>query len=249
MKQWLILSGLVVVLTACGSSAARYNNQGNQDFSKQQYDQAIENYRTAQQENPDLAEPYYNAGNTRYRQNDLKGAEAQLQQSLRDAGEPLQPQAFYNLGNAYFRGQDLDKAIEAYKQALRLKPDDADAKHNLELALQQQQQQQQQQNQQSGGGQQPQQNQQDQQNQQGQPPPQNQQGDQQQPNGGGGQGQQPDQSNGGQSPNQQNQSGGGSLSRQEAEQFLDALKQDSQTLQERLQQQVGGQVPPPDKDW
>lgn len=248
--QVFMALGIVVLLTACGSSAARYNNQGNQDFSKQQFDQALENYRSAQQENPDLAEPYYNAGNTRYRQHDLKGAEAQLQQSLRDAGEPLQPEAFYNLGNTYFRGQDLDKAIEAYKQALRLNPNDADTKHNLELALrQQQQQQQQQQNQQSGGGQQSQQNQQDQPDQQGQQPQQNQQGDQQQPNGGGGQGQQPDQSNGGQSPNQQNQSGGGGLSRQEAEQFLDALKQESQTLQERLQQQVGGQVPPPDKDW
>jgi Ca-activated chloride channel family protein len=233
MKQyhWLIILIIVLALTACGGSAARLNNQGNQNFEAKNFDDALKNYTAAQQEDPNLTAPYYNAGNARYRQNDLKGAAAQLQQAGRAADEKVAPSAAYNLGNTYFRGQDLPKAIDAYKQALRLNPNDADAKHNLELALQQQQQQQSQQQQQQGGG-----------GQQQKPPQDNQQqgGGQggQQPNQGGGQGQQP-QPSGGQ----------GGMTRQQAEQMLDTLEQNSKTLQDRLQQQVGGGAPPAGKDW
>lgn len=47
----------------------------------------------------------------------------------------LAPAAHYNLGNARLSARDAAGAVEAYKQALRLAPDDANAKHNLELAL------------------------------------------------------------------------------------------------------------------
>jgi len=245
MKQlWFTLLVLLILLTACNSSAARYNNQGNQGFAAKKYDAAMEDYRLAQQADPDLAAPYYNAGNTRYRQHDTEGAESQLQQSLRAADGELSEKTFYNLGNTYFGAQDWTKAIEAYKRALLLNPNDLDAKHNLELALQQQQQQNQQgqqnQQQQGGGGSQ----QQDQQNQQGQP------NDQNQPNGGGSQGEQQDQSGGGDQSQDAQSPGQGRLSRRQAEQLLDALGQEGQTLQQRLQQQIGGgPMPLPDKDW
>ncbi|MEZ4589781.1 MAG: tetratricopeptide repeat protein [Chloroflexota bacterium] len=42
----------------------------------------------------------------------------------------------FNLGNSYFQLGDLEAAVVAYQIALRLNPNDLDAKHNLELALQ-----------------------------------------------------------------------------------------------------------------
>jgi Ca-activated chloride channel homolog len=245
--QWLFLLTLLLVFTACGGSAARYNNQGNKDYATKKLDDAIENYRLAQQQNPDLAEPYYNAGNTRHRQNDWPGAATQLQQSLRSANSDVSQNAYYNLGNTYFQTRDWPKAIEAYRQALLLNPNDRDAKHNLELALQNQQQQQQQQNQQQQNN-----NDQQQQGGGGQPPKQqpDQQGDQNQPNGGSSGGQQPNPSGGSSSQGQQPSSGGqGGLSRQEAEQLLNALGQSGKTLPERLQQQMGEPGKPPQKDW
>jgi Ca-activated chloride channel family protein len=250
--QLLIFLGALLLLSACGSSAASYNNQGNKEFEAGEYPAALDNYRTAQQENPDLAEPYYNAGNALHRQGSLEAAAAQTQQSIRTAEDELSQKSHYNLGNTYFRAEDWPAAIEAYKEALRINPDDVEAKYNLELALKklQEQQQQQQQQQQGGGGGQPDQEQNEQGGGQGQEQQdQSQNGDQEQPGGGG----QPepdesDQSGGGQQPDQQS-GGPRGLTPQEAEQLLDALGQDSQTLQERLQQGFFAPGAPPGKDW
>ena len=58
----------------------------------------------------------------------------------------------FNLGNTFYQQENWAEAIEAYQQALRLNPDDIDAKNNLEMALKQQEQQRQQQQQQRQGG-------------------------------------------------------------------------------------------------
>ncbi len=60
--------------------------------------------------------------------------------------------SWYNLGNTLMSQQKYKESIEAYKKALRVNPDDQDAKYNLEyarkmLSNQQQQQQNQDQNQ------------------------------------------------------------------------------------------------------
>ncbi|MFQ5612139.1 MAG: tetratricopeptide repeat protein [Anaerolineae bacterium] len=220
--RWLILLSLVLLATACGSAtrAARYNNQGNKAFEAQQFDEALDHYTDAQRENPDLAQPYYNAGNTFHYRGDLEAAVAQTQQAIRLAEDDLAPDAFYNLGNSFFRAQAFGEAVEAYKETLRRNPDDLDAKHNLELALQnlQQQQQQQQANQAGQQG-----------DPQGEPNPngQNEQAEQEQPP----------------------LTNADELSAEEAQQLLNSLLQDNQTLQERLQQRFAAPGPPPAQDW
>jgi tetratricopeptide (TPR) repeat protein len=59
------------------------------------------------------------------------------------AGVPVPPplpraglqRAWYNLGGARLADDDAAGAVDAYEEALRLDPSDADAKHNLEVAL------------------------------------------------------------------------------------------------------------------
>ena len=50
-------------------------------------------------------------------------------------------ESHYNLGNALLGAQQLPGAVAAYRDALRVKPDDARARRNLEIALRQLQQQ------------------------------------------------------------------------------------------------------------
>jgi tetratricopeptide (TPR) repeat protein len=41
----------------------------------------------------------------------------------------------YNLGNAYYKNGDIGKSVLAFQRALRLKPNDVDATHNLNVVL------------------------------------------------------------------------------------------------------------------
>jgi Ca-activated chloride channel family protein len=246
-----------LALAACGPSAAGYNNDGNADFESGEYDAALEDYTAARLEDPNLAEPYYNGGNTYYRMGDLERAQLQLDQSVRRAEAEVSQHTHFNLGNTFFQQENWAEAIEAYKQALRSNPDDVDAKNNLEMALKQQEQQQQQQQQGGSSGQNEQQEQEQGGSQQGQQPQQPQQGQQgQDQNDGQGQGQNEQEEQGGsggeeQQEDQPSNSGSGrtELTPEEAEQLLDALGQDNQTLQERLGQRYNSQGPPPVQDW
>ena len=242
---------LAIFLAGCGSSAARLNNSGNRAYEGEEYGDAVEDYVAAQREDPDLAEPYYNAGNAFYRQGNFEAAAAQEKQALRSSEDALAQNSYYNLGNSYFKVEDWPAAIEAYKEALKLNPDDEEAKYNLELALKQLEQQQQQQQQQSGQGGQPQEEsegggEQDEQQESNQG-----QGEEEEEQQGGGGEPEPDESgeSGSNPQDQQPQSGPRGLTPQEAEQLLDALGQDSQTLQERLQQGFFAPGLPPANDW
>jgi len=146
----LVLMVLALLATACSPSAAeKLNKEGNDDFEKQAYENALVDYQTAQIKEPELAEPYYNAANALYRQEQYEAALEQLNMALSfTEEESLTKDGFFNLGNASFNMQDLGTAVTAYTESLLINPDDQDAKYNLELALQQQEQQQQEQEQQ-----------------------------------------------------------------------------------------------------
>jgi len=244
-----------VALSACAPDVVGHNEAVNERFAGQAYDGAIGEYRLAQVAEPDRAEPYYNASNAYNRQSELDGAVVQTQQALKTADPELAEQAWYNLGNAYSDGQQWPEAIEAYKAALRLQPDDEDAKHNLELALQKLQEQQQQEQQQG---------QQDQQD----------QGDSEQERESQSEGQQEGSQNdrqdkearetpapeedststedrgeeSEQQPAGESQETEG-MTPEEAVQLLQALLGDSETLQERLREIYIVPGPDPEQDW
>ncbi len=146
-KSLLIIMALLVVLlaSACSpSEAEKLNQEGNDAFAQQAFQEALVAYQTAQIEDPELAEPYYNAANALYRQGAYADALKQMEMALSFANEESLAQAgLYNLGNSSYNQQDLQTAVDSYTQSLLLNPDDQDAKYNLELALQQLQQQQQ----------------------------------------------------------------------------------------------------------
>ncbi len=270
-KMKLLVISLGLLLVACSPSAEKLNQEGNQAFAQQAYQESLQAYQSAQIENRDLAEPYYNAANALYRQGQYTQALEQLQQALQFSKDStLSENSLYNLGNSFFNSQELPSAIESYKQALLLNPQNQEAKYNLELALQQQTNSKESQNQ-------PDQNQTDQdQNQSNQTPEQdpsqNNQQDQNQADQGSNSGQSnpdpsqqnqdqetnPDQSDA-QSPQDQSagenrQSGqlpqpGQRMTEEQARQLLATLANDMQTLQERLGQILSVRKPPPVQDW
>lgn len=90
---------------------------------------------------PDDPRTRYNAGTAHLGADDVRESIGLLEKAVQDAPPDLAPAARYNLGNARLKAGDAGGAVEAYKQALRLEPSHADAKHNLEIALKEQERQ------------------------------------------------------------------------------------------------------------
>ncbi len=249
----LLLVLFLLLLTGC---AAAQNRKGNQLYSGQQYDQAMLAYQDAQAELPEQPQLHYNIGNTLHRLGDYARAISETLQLRPDAPADLLTDAAYNLGNSLFRLEQYADAVEAYKQTLRLRPDDLDAKVNLELALLKLQEQQEQQEQQ--------QEQQEQQDPSGQTTPTPQTGQQ----GGGTPTPQagadptpgatpttssaPSNSQNGGTPTPQAAPTGAAsagMTQQQALQLLQALAEDEKTLQEILAQMERFPDTNVDKDW
>jgi tetratricopeptide (TPR) repeat protein len=225
------------------------NNQGNQDFAAEDYNAALDAYALADQKMPERPEPEYNSGNALYRMESLEEAQGQYQGALVMADDDeISRNSLFNIGNVLFLSEQYPEAIEAYKETLRIDPTDLDAKHNLELALQQLQQQQ-------------------------QPQPgesEDEEGDEQQPEGE--PEQQPDEE--GEQENQEQQQGQGNpsdppqqseseedsdqepqpapiegLTEEQALQLLQSVGENTDTLQSRIQQVLVVSGPGPESNW
>ncbi|MDF1514522.1 MAG: tetratricopeptide repeat protein [Anaerolineae bacterium] len=245
-----MLSFVLLFLVSCVPEVVKYNQEGNERFNQTSYGQALDAYRLAQVSDPEVPEPYYNAANTYNRQGDITGTELQTEQALRSPDPELQAQAWYNLGNAYFDGQGWEQAIEAYRSALRLNPQDEDAKYNLELALQAMQQQSEEQSEEQSEKQSEEQNdgQQQDQNTGSQEQDQKPENDQSEPEQDGAEQASPE-SEEENLPDERTEATDQAMTPEQAQQLLEALLSDSETLQEHLQQRFVAPGAPPEEDW
>ena len=226
-----------------------YIRSGNRHYADSLFEKAEVDYRKALELNPSSTIALYNLGNAlmgQIAQNPSKGGEALSQYTTAakfETDKTRLAQIYHNIGVLMYAAQKYGESVAAYKESLRNNPTDHETRYNLAKAMhmnkQQQQDQQQQEQQQQEQQQQEQQQQQQQQNQQQQQEQQNQeqqQQDQQQQN----QDQQ-------QQEAQQNDE---QISKENAEQILNALMQDEKELQEKqqkmIQQQQGKTL---DKDW
>lgn len=119
--------------------------KGNAYYKEGLYDMAEKQYRIALQQQPTNAVAQYNLANAAYRQKKYDIAHGVLKKLQEGANnKELRAKAFYNDGVVYTKEKALENSIEAYKGALRINPDDKQARENLQKALQEQKKQQQQ---------------------------------------------------------------------------------------------------------
>ena len=135
-RAMLVVAAVVAVcMLACGPTTAQVNNSGHEPYLGGDHAIALESYQDAQVRAPESGEPHYNSGNALYRTEEYEEALQSYDESLRHAAGELRSHGFFNRGNTAFQQEQYSEAIEAYEEVLRMNPDDADAKHNLELAL------------------------------------------------------------------------------------------------------------------
>jgi Ca-activated chloride channel family protein len=133
-RLWPLAGAGLLIGAICSAGVAGINRQGNVEYGRERFASAIDLYRTAQAMDPSRPELYHNAGNAYDRLGDYARAIDETQRAL-DApdADRIEPLAEYALGNHYAGASRLDDAREAYKRALLANPDEADAKHNLEV--------------------------------------------------------------------------------------------------------------------
>lgn len=229
----LLCFGLSV--TAQTMTESDHIRRGNRLYADSLYEKAEVEYRKALELNPQSVDATYNLGNALFYQipqSQEKGeerAKEAMQQyttaATLETDKAKLAHINHNLGTLLYMAQQYQQSVEAYKEALRNDPSDNETRYNLAKAMHmlKQQQQEQQQNQQQNQEQQEQQKQEQQQQQQ-------QQQDQEQ--------------------QQQQQQSEEQISKENAEQILEALMQDEKEIQEKqkkMMQQHPGKIL--DKDW
>ena len=125
---------LLVALTASAQTDRQYIREGNKQFRLGQYDKAEVSYRKAVEKNPKNPQAAYNLGNALMAQKKDSAAVQQFEQSARMEANPLRKSAAYhNMGVICQTHKMYDDAIEAYKNSLRLNPNDDETRYNLVL--------------------------------------------------------------------------------------------------------------------
>jgi Ca-activated chloride channel family protein len=128
---------------ALAESLTEKNREGNQLFTEGKYEEAEKAYLEAQVKNPGRPEILYNLGNSLVKQGKYDEGIQALHQSAGKGDKRIQTESLYNSGNALYSKGDFRGSADAFIEALKLNPEDNDAKHNLELALEKLKQQQQ----------------------------------------------------------------------------------------------------------
>ncbi|MBS1563692.1 MAG: tetratricopeptide repeat protein [Bacteroidetes bacterium] len=140
-------------MAGAGAMAQKSNadiRKGNQLYKQKNYAASKDAYNKALAENPNDPTANYNLGNTAFRSEKHDEAVQLYDNTISNSKDkPVREKAFYNKGVALSKEKKLQESIDAWKESLKLDPNDNDARENLQkalLELKKQQQQQQQQN-------------------------------------------------------------------------------------------------------
>lgn len=222
----------------------RLVRKGNRQFGRERYDKSIDSYTRALEAAPTSFEAAYDLANAMFRAERYDTAEQTLKGIVADStrSDIDRSEAVYNLGNTQFAQQKLKEALASYRAAMRLNPDDREAKYNYAYTkhlLQQQEQQQQNDQNKDDQNQNQDQNKDNQQNQQNGQDDKQQDGSQNDPQQGDGdrnpqQGDDGDRNEGEGQP--QPQSG---ISEQEREAMLEAIQAQEDKTQDKLKEKTG----------
>ncbi|HVN67738.1 MAG TPA: tetratricopeptide repeat protein [Candidatus Sulfotelmatobacter sp.] len=136
MRRLYYLLLFIIMLTGIAEALPFRSeiNRGNDLYKRGLFDQAEKKYDLALKKRTDKR-ALYDLGDALYQQ--AKYAESEKTFGLLTAeaqNSKLREAALYNLGNAQFRQENYEGAVRSYEEALKIIPNDEDARYNLELA-------------------------------------------------------------------------------------------------------------------
>ena len=233
MKKCYILSLLLCVgaeqALAQEKTDRDYLRSGNKLYNDSLFIKAEVDYRKALELNPKSTDAMFNLANALLMQQKAKEAMEQYESvSKIEKDKEKLAQIYHNMGVILQSSKQLPQCIEAYKESLRNNPKDDETRYNLALAQKQLKDQQQ-----------------DQQNQDQQQQQQEQKEDKQDQNKDQQEQDQKDQ----QQNQQQQQQNKNEMSKENAQQLLNAVMQDEKNVQDKVKKQIQIQGKKLEKDW
>jgi hypothetical protein len=234
----LIYLFLVTAVVAWGQNERKVIRQGLRAYNDGEFSEAEVQFRKAGDINQESFEAEFNTGTALYGQEKYKETVKQYESLVKQSQGATEGDTesvahiWHNMGNSLLEAQQYGPSIEAYKNSLRLNPDDHDTKYNLTYAkqkLKEQQQQQQNQDQQGENDQQQDQDQKDQQGENNQPQDQEQQS---------------------QNDQTQQQPIPREISKEDAERMLKAIQQQEKDVKEKVDKKKAAAAKvKTEKDW
>ena len=231
LRKFYILSMLLCI--GAGHAFAQektdrdYLRSGNKLYNDSLFIKAEVDYRKALELNPKSTDAMFNLANALLMQQKAKEAMEQYESvSKIEKDKEKLAQIYHNMGVILQSSKQLPQCIEAYKESLRNNPKDDETRYNLALA--QKQLKDQQQNQQNQDQQQQQQEQKEDKQDQNKDQQEQNQDQQQQP---------------------QQQQNKYEMSKENAQQLLNAVMQDEKNVQDKVKKQIQIQGKKLEKDW
>jgi Ca-activated chloride channel family protein len=131
----------LIFFFSCFSLSAQELDQmiqaGNEFYKQGRYTEAVEKYNQALKKDPNNSTVKYNLALALHK-TDKKAESVKLFNELSEPSyknEDLRSKSFYNEGAVLSSQKKLEESIDAYKNALRLNPDDKEARENLQKTL------------------------------------------------------------------------------------------------------------------
>ena len=225
----MLLLGAATFAQAQQQTDRDYLRSGNKLYNDSLFIKAEVDYRKALDINPKSTDAMFNLGNALLMQQKVKEAMEQYESvSKVEKDKSKLAEIYHNVGVILQSAKQYPQCIEAYKESLRNNPKDDETRYNLALA--QKLLKDQQQNQQNQDQQQQQQEQKEDKQEQNQDQQEQEQKDQQQ-------------------QQQQQQQNKNEMSKENAQQLLNAVMQDEKNVQDKVKKQIQIQGKKLDKDW
>lgn len=118
-------------------------NDGVDKYDESNYAEAEVNFKKGLETNVESFESRFNLGDAIYKQGRFEEALEEFKNSATLAEtDEAKAGIFHNIGNTFVKSKKLQESIAAYKEALKLNPNDMETKYNLSYALKQMQNQQ-----------------------------------------------------------------------------------------------------------
>ena len=105
-------------------------------YKEQKFADAEVNFKKGTEKNPESFEAKFNLGDAYYKQERYDEAIKSFQSAFVNArSDEERAKLYHNVGNSLLKSQKIKESIGAYKEALKLNPNDQETKYNLSYAL------------------------------------------------------------------------------------------------------------------